>query len=138
MRLSIASILLAFLVSTTSALRTFQKTPVRATSTRLHESFGIRLPTVLDAIEATPKELLGEVNYKDRFVASYKSDALLLDEDLVTKIRKNRLLALTAESGLLEALEEKGLSLSKIEKLLPVIDQLELLPLAEKNRCGVV
>lgn len=112
--LSLVCILFAALVAKNDALRAASSAVTRTSTTRLHESFGIDSPTVFDAVKNTPPELLGEVNYKERFVASYKRDALLLDEDLVTKIRKNRLLALTAESGLLEALQEKGLSLSKV------------------------
>lgn len=45
-----------------------------------------------------------------------------------------KLLTVTAESGLLEALEAKGLTLSQVEKLLPLADDLGLLPLAYKNK----
>ena len=56
------------------------------------------------------------------------------EDDLVLKIRKNQLLKTTVESGLLDALEAQGLTLSQVEKLLPVIDDLGLLPLAVKNK----
>ncbi len=45
-----------------------------------------------------------------------------------------KLLTVTAESGLLEALEAKGLTLSQVEKLLPLADDLGLLSLAYKNK----
>ena len=49
-------------------------------------------------------------------------------------MRELRLLSTTADSGLLEVLEAKGLTLSQVEKLLPLADQLNLLPLAVKNK----
>ena len=53
---------------------------------------------------------------------------------MVERVRELKLLKATAESGLLEALEAKGLTLSKLEKLLPLIDEANLLPLLVKNK----
>lgn len=107
---------------------------IRSTNTRVNENFGFKFAE--DPYENTPDTILGEVNLKDGFVKSYKPDALLLsnDDDLIVKIRKNQLLKTTVESGLLEALEAQGLSLSQVEKLLPIVDDLGLLPLAVKNK----
>ena len=44
------------------------------------------------------------------------------------------MLKITAKSGLLEALEKKGLTLSKVEKLLPLADDLGALSLLLKNK----
>ena len=41
---------------------------------------------------------------------------------------------MTVDSGLLQALEAKGVTLSQLEKLLPVVDNLGLLPLVAKNK----
>lgn len=107
---------------------------VRSANTRVNENFGFNFAE--DPYKNTPDTILGEVNLKDGFVKSYKPDALLLsnDDDLLLKIRKNQILKTTVESGLLDALEAQGLTLSQVEKLLPVIDELGLLPLAVKNK----
>lgn len=89
-----------------------------------------------DPEKNTPKQLYGEVAYKS-FVGEYKPDALLLggeQYDIITRVRQLKLLSLTAESGLLQALEAKGVTLSQIEKLLPLVDELGLLPLLVKNK----
>lgn len=124
--------LVALLVVCASAFHS--RTPIRVSCTRVYENFGLDFAE--DSYANTPREILGEVNYKDRFVGSYQPDALLLggNEDIITKIRKNQLLRLTAESGILETLEQQGLTLSQLEALLPLVDKLELLPLANKNK----
>mmetsp|Transcript_13931 Transcript_13931/g.12633 ORF Transcript_13931/g.12633 Transcript_13931/m.12633 type:complete len:257 (-) Transcript_13931:61-831(-) len=84
----------------------------------------------------TPKEIFGEVSYKT-FVEKYDPEALLVGGkkyNIIERVRALKLLSLTAESGLLEALEEKGLTLSQAEKLLPLVDELGLLPLLAKNK----
>ena len=45
-------------------------------STKLNENFGFKFAE--DSYANTPSAILGEVNYKEKFVASYKPDALLL------------------------------------------------------------
>ncbi len=50
------------------------------------------------------------------------------------RVRDLKLLSQTADSGLLELLEEKGLTLSQAEKLLPLVDSLNLLPLLLRNK----
>lgn len=45
-----------------------------------------------------------------------------------------KLLSVTADSGLLQALEAKGVTLSQLEKLLPVVDNLGLLPLVSQKK----
>lgn len=54
--------------------------------------------------------------------------------DIIERIRELKLLSLTVDSGLLQALEDKGVTLSQLEKLLPVVDNLGLLPLVAKNK----
>ena len=71
------------------------------------------------------------------FVEDYDPNALLLGGpkyDLLGRVRQLKLLSQTADSGLLELLEEKGLTLSQAEKLLPLVDSLNLLPLLLKNK----
>lgn len=103
----------------------------------MNENFGLGIGE--DTRENTPDLLLGEVNYKT-FVASYKPNALIVNGkyDIIQSIRDSRLLSVTADSGLLQALEAKGLTLSQVEKLLPIIDNLGLLPLLVKNRDFVI
>ena len=100
----------------------------------LNENFGLDIGE--DPYENTPRSLLGEANYRN-FVAEYDPNALLnggKQYNIVERIRELKLLKVTAESGLLEALEKKGLTLSGVEKLLPIIDDFGLLPLVSKNK----
>eukprot|EP01041_Mallomonas_annulata_P010842 gene10842-22626_t len=89
-----------------------------------------------DPAENTPRAIFGEAEYK-KFVASYNPEGLIVggpNYDLITRVRQLKLLTVTAESGLLQALEAKGLTLSQIEKLLPLVDDLKLLPFLVSNR----
>lgn len=45
-----------------------------------------------------------------------------------------KLLSLTADSGLLQALEAKGVTLSQLERLLPILDNIGALPLLARNK----
>lgn len=90
--------------------------------------------------ENTLPEMFGEANLKG-YVEKYDPEALMIGGPKykpVQRIRQLQLLKLTAESGLIEALEEKGVTLSQIEKLLPLVDDLGLLPLVSKNKDAVV
>jgi len=89
-----------------------------------------------DPEKNTAKQIYGEANYKT-FVKSYNPDALLIGGtryNAIERIRALKLLTLTAESGLLEVLESKGLTLSTVEKLLPLADQYGVLPLLLANK----
>lgn len=98
----------------------------------VHENFFLDIAE--DPEKNTPRQIFGEVTYKN-FVGSYNPDALLLGNyDVVSRVRVLKLLSLTADAGLLEALESKGLTLSKVEKLLPLIDRYNLLPIILKNK----
>ena len=71
------------------------------------------------------------------YVADYDPDALINGGpkyDILGRVRDLKLLSQTADSGLLELLEEKGLTLSQAERLLPLVDSLNLLPLLLKNK----
>lgn len=133
MQLSFAFFLLC---ASAASVNSFMQTPV-ATKLRaapLNENFGLSIGE--DPIENTPRSLLGEANYRN-FVAEYDPNALLnggKQYNIVERIRELKLLKVTAESGLLEALEKKGLTLSGVEKLLPIIDDFGLLPLVSKNK----
>lgn len=98
----------------------------------VHENFFLDIAG--DPKASTPAELYGEVAYKT-FVAKNNPDGLLVAQyKIIERARELKLLSLVAESGLLEALEAKGLTLSRLEKLLPLADQLNLLPFALKNK----
>jgi hypothetical protein len=128
MQLSFAFFLLC---AGAASVNAFVQSPVAAKlrAAPLNENFGLSIGE--DPIENTPRSLLGEANYRN-FVAEYDPNALLnggKQYNIVERIRELKLLKLTAESGLLEALEKKGLTLSGVEKLLPIIDDFGLLPL---------
>lgn len=100
----------------------------------VYENFGLTIAE--DPAENTPKEIFGEAAYKS-FVQSYNPEGLIVGGpkyNIIERLRQLKLLTVTAESGLLEALEEKGVTLSALEKLLPLADDLNLLPLLVSNR----
>lgn len=102
----------------------------------LQENFFIDLPTLNDPSKITPKLLNGEANYKG-FVEKYDPDALLLGGapyNAIGRVADLQLLTKTVDSGLLQALEEKGLTLTQLERALPIIDNAGLLPLLIKNK----
>jgi len=95
------------------------------------ENFGLGIGE--DSYENTPSLILGEANYK-RAVADFNPNGLLSRRyPVVSRVQQLKLLTAAADSGLLEALESKGVSLSYIEKLLPVIEKYGLLSFAAKN-----
>ena len=128
--------LAAVLFASTKALVT-PPTRGRAQALKpLRENFFIDLPTLNDPSKITPALLNGEANYKT-FVERYDPNALLLGGGpyaVVKRVRELELLSKTVDSGLLQALEEKGLTLSQLERALPLIDSAGLLPLLVKNK----
>merc|ERR1712070_686992 len=89
------------------------------------ENFGLSFAE--DQTENTPAPILGEFRLKESFVPSVRSDNLLTsDYPALQRVSELKLLTLTAESGLIEALEAKGLKLSTLESLLPVAENLGL------------
>jgi hypothetical protein len=52
---------------------------------------------------------------------------------IVDRVREKKLLTRTAESGLLSALQEQGITLSQAEKLLPLLEQTGALSFLAKN-----
>merc|ERR1719199_1635930 len=69
--------------------------------------------------------LLGEKRLKEIFVPSVQKRALLTDDyPILERVSEMNLLTQTAKSGLLTALDEKGLTLSDLEKLLPIAEKL--------------
>jgi hypothetical protein len=129
---AILLLLVASVVSVSAFIPAPTATKLRAAP--LHENFFLGVGE--DPLENTPSLLLGEANYRN-FVAEYDPNALLnggKQYNIVERIRELKLLKLTADSGLLEALEKKGLTLSTLEKLLPIIDDFGLLPLVSKNK----
>eukprot|EP01038_Epipyxis_sp_PR26KG_P011687 gene11687-15649_t len=122
-------VVVSALLSAVAGFKTFAS---RSSIKPLYENFGLSIGE--DPVENTPKEIFGEVNYKS-FAAKTVPDGLLSRQyNIIERVRELKLLSLTADSGLLEALESKGLTLSTLEKLLPVADDLSVLPLANKNK----
>lgn len=73
-------------------------------------------------------KLLGEKRLKEQFIPEQQKRSLLTDDyPVLERAGELNLLTLTAKSGLLSALDEKGLTLSDLEKLLPVAEKLGLL-----------
>lgn len=111
-----------------------QRAPVQPRVKHLNENFFLDIPTVGNPEKITPKELFGEVAYKS-FVRKTNPDGLLSrDYNILQRARETRLLSQLADSGLIQSLEAKGLTLSKIEKLLPLADELNVLPFVAKNK----
>lgn len=117
----------------------------RAALKPLQENFFVDIPTLNDPSKVTPRPLLGEASYRE-FVGGFDNNALINklgpfaiggesgDYDAAQRINDLKLLTLTADSGLLEALEARGLTLSQVEKLLPLVDSLGLLPVLASNK----
>lgn len=109
-------------------------TVARCKTMSLRENFFININTVTDPAAATPKEIFGEVAYKD-FINRVEPTGLLSDNyNIVQRIREQKLLTVVANSGLLETLEQKGLTLSKLEGLLTKADELKVLQLVKENK----
>mmetsp|Transcript_7572 Transcript_7572/g.19726 ORF Transcript_7572/g.19726 Transcript_7572/m.19726 type:complete len:232 (+) Transcript_7572:53-748(+) len=103
-------------------------------STVTMENFGLSFAE--DQTANTPVEILGERRLKTEFIKSYKPTATVLEGKpypLLQEVQQKKLLSKTSESGLLGAVEDLGLSLSDIEKLLPAIEKSGLLGVAAKN-----
>lgn len=132
----LAVVIFALYLAQAMALVTNKVKPYRLQP--VHENFF--LDVAEDPIENTPQLLLGEARLKN-FVATYDKNALVnggglgkTQYNIIERVRALKLLKVTAESGLIEVLEEKGLSLSKIEALLPLADNLGLLSLLNSNK----
>lgn len=135
------AIAVAVAVTLLSSFNTYAFTSTRV-NTRLprvkplNENFGLKIAE--DPVVNTDRTILGEVAYKS-FVESYDPKALLIGKyDILERIRELKLLSLTVDSGLLDALADRGLTLSQVEKLLPLVDDLGLLPLLVKNKDLIV
>jgi len=102
------------------------------------ESFG--LDFAVDIQGLMPNEILGEANIKEKYVPSLAKNGVVnrpfLTEDypLLDRVAEMGLLTKTADAGLLSALTAKGLTLSEIEKLLPLIEELGLISFAVGNK----
>ena len=102
--------------------------------TRVQESFGFDFAE--DQAENTADGILGERRLKEEFIRSYKPTATVIEGKpyrLFQEVQDKKILSATAESGLLGALDDLGLTLSDVEKLLPVVDKSGVLGLAKNN-----
>lgn len=128
-----ARALLAFAGVATTAALVAPSTSVRV-SAPLRESFGFDF--VEDQAANTPFEILGERRLKTEWVRSYKPTATVIEGKpypLFQELQDKKILSATAESGLLGALDDLGLTLSDVEKLLPIVDKSGALGLAKNN-----
>lgn len=121
-------------LSTVSALLSSAPIRVGTRQVKTYENFGFDFAE--DQVKNTPIEVLGERRLKTEFIKSYKPTATVLEGKpypLLQEVQQKKLLSATSEAGLLAALDDLGLSLSDVEKLLPVIEKSGLLKLAAKN-----
>ncbi len=103
-------------------------------STQVQESFGFDFAE--DQAENTDLTILGERRLKEEFIRSYKPTATVLEGKpypVFQEVQEKKLLSGTVNSGLLRALDDLGLGLGDVEKLLPVIDKAGVLGLVRKN-----
>merc|ERR1711871_938031 len=128
--------IVALALSTASAL--VAPVPLASTSqrqrTRVQESFGFDFAE--DQAENTADGILGERRLKEEFIRSYKPTATVLEGKpypVFQEVQEKKLLSGTVNSGLLRALDDLGLGLGDVEKLLPVIDKAGVLGLVRKN-----
>jgi hypothetical protein len=98
----------------------------------LKESFGFDFAE--DQQENTPAIIFGEANYK-QFINEVSDNAFLNRQyNVVRRVRELDLLGLTADLELLSKLEKNGLTLEKLEELLPAIEELGVLSLVANNQ----
>ena len=98
------------------------------------ESFGFDFAESQE--ENTPSEILGERRLKTEWVKSYKPTATVLEGKpyrVFQEVQEKKLLSVTAQSGLLGALDDLGLTLGDVERLLPIVDKSGVLGLVSKN-----
>lgn len=111
--------------------------PAAKASMRM-ETFGFSFAE--DGAAFVPKEILGEAALKKTYVPGLAKagivDRPFISEDypVLTRVAEMNLLTKTAESGILTTLAAKGLTLSQIERLLPVIDDLGLIDAGVANK----
>eukprot|EP00968_Pinguiococcus_pyrenoidosus_P017335 scaffold1724_cov246-Pinguiococcus_pyrenoidosus.AAC.7 len=86
-------------------------------------------------VKNTDPKILGEVNYRNFVKSQTGVDSPLLTRDypLLQRVKELKLLSKTAESGLLSTLEAQGVTLSQVEKALPLAEELGLIDLLLGN-----
>ena len=102
--------------------------------TRVQESFGFDFAE--DQAENTADGILGERRLKEEFIRSYKPTATVLEGKpypVFQEVQEKRILSATVNSGLLQSLDNLGLGLGDVEKLLPFLDKFGLIGLVRKN-----
>merc|ERR1711991_38895 len=67
------------------------------------------------------------------FIRSYKPTATVLEGKPYPVVQEERILSATVNSGLLQSLDNLGLGLGDVEKLLPFLDKFGLIGLVRKN-----
>merc|ERR1711871_737871 len=128
--------IVALALSTASAL--VAPVPLASTSqrqrTRVQESFGFDFAE--GQAENTADGILGERRLKEEFIRSYKPTATVLEGKpypVFQEVQEKRILSATVNSGLLQSLDNLGLGLGDVEKLLPFLDKFGLIGLVRKN-----
>jgi len=101
-------------------------------STKVNENFGFDFAE--DSYENQDALLRGEANYKQWVNKIDDNSFLNRKYNVIRRVREKDLLSATVDAGILSSLEEQGLTLTKLEELLPLIEELGLLSLVANNQ----
>eukprot|EP00587_Corethron_hystrix_P016758 CAMPEP_0113318862 /NCGR_PEP_ID=MMETSP0010_2-20120614/13273_1 /TAXON_ID=216773 ORGANISM="Corethron hystrix, Strain 308" /NCGR_SAMPLE_ID=MMETSP0010_2 /ASSEMBLY_ACC=CAM_ASM_000155 /LENGTH=206 /DNA_ID=CAMNT_0000176273 /DNA_START=45 /DNA_END=662 /DNA_ORIENTATION=+ /assembly_acc=CAM_ASM_000155 len=100
--------------------------------TLVMENFGLDFAE--DSYGNTPDVILGEARYKT-WVQTVNDNAFLTRQyNVLARVREKELLQQVVDSGILTKLEKNGVTLEKLEPLLPVAEELGLVGLVANNQ----
>merc|ERR1719359_1010998 len=126
------TVLLAVTASSVAGL--IAPVPQARSKVIVNENFGFDFAE--DQAANTDFVMLGERRLKTEFIKSYKPTATVLEGKpypVFQEVQEKKLLSATVNSGLLRALDDLGLGLGDVEKLLPLVDKAGVLGLVRKN-----
>jgi len=98
----------------------------------VYENFGFDFAE--DQSDMSPKELLGEANYKQWVGTVSETSFLNRQYPLIKRVRELDLLKKTAELGILSKLEKNGVDLKTLESLLTPAEDFGALSLVGNNQ----
>jgi len=107
---------------------------LRRQRTIVNENFGFDFAE--SQADNTADGILGERRLKEEFIRSYRPTATVLEGrpyQVFQEVQEKKILSATVEAGLLRSLDELGLGLGDVEKILPIIDDLGVIGLVRKN-----
>lgn len=103
-----------------------------SSSTQLYEDFGLGLGE--QTYENMPDLLKGEQEYKQYVNRINEDNFLNRKYNVVQRVRELELLQVTIDNGILSKLEDNGLDLATLEKLLPLAEKFGLLSVVGNNQ----